>query len=136
MKKILSVESPEGHYHAKSVILWCFDDRFSGVLEKFLKEHPDQHFDVIKVAGGVKQLVSPEHETDRDFILRQIAASIKLHGAENVGIMAHDECGAYGGKREVPFYEEELKKGEEVLKEFLHIGVTKMFVGFDGIYEI
>jgi hypothetical protein len=35
-----------------------------------------------KIAGGAKSLASPEHESDREFVLAQIRKSIRLHGAE------------------------------------------------------
>ncbi len=136
MKKILNIESPRDHYLSKATVIWCFDDRFSEALEKFLAMTPEYQFDVVKIAGGVKQISSPENESDRDFILRQVAASIKLHKSEKVVLMAHTECGAYGGKIDVQFYVNELEEGEKTLRNFLHVDVVKLFVDFDGIYRL
>ena len=140
MKKILNVESPREHYVAKATILWCFDARFANALEKYKAMTPQYIFDVIKVAGGVKSIATPESEidSDREFVVEQITASIKLHKSEAIVIMAHDECGAYGGKRDaLDFYLEELEKGEKFLGErFPEKKVVKLFVAFDGIYQI
>lgn len=137
MKKILNVESPRKHYVAKATIIWCFDARFDKALEKFMTMTPEYQFDVIKVAGGVKQIASPERETDRNFILDQIAASIRLHKSETVIIMSHNECGAYDGKTDIGFYLGELKKGEDILENrFAGKKIIKIFVDFDGIYEV
>src|SRR5208282_4717604 len=53
--------------------------------------------DPIKIAGGAKCLASPEHETDREFVLDQIRKSTRLHGTNRVILMVHSDCGAYGG---------------------------------------
>ncbi|KKQ77431.1 MAG: hypothetical protein US98_C0004G0002 [Parcubacteria group bacterium GW2011_GWC1_38_6] len=137
IQKLLDVDSGKEHYEAGAVILWCFDARFDPVLGVFLQTMPDSKFDIIKVAGGAKSLASPENESDRDFILRQIQASIRLHNAKKVILMAHQECGAYGGKNDRSFYEEELRRGKSVVEEA--IGTEKeiitLFVDFDGVYE-
>ncbi len=53
--------------------------------------------DPIKIAGGAKCLASPEHETDREFVLEQIRKSMRLHGTGHVILMLHSDCGACGG---------------------------------------
>jgi hypothetical protein len=78
-------------------VVWCFDNRFDAGFRKFLKRIGVYHSDPIKIAGGAKSLASPEHESDREFVLGQIRKSMRLHGAERVILMLHSDCGAYGG---------------------------------------
>ncbi len=75
----------------------CFDHRFDRVLRKFLRRIEIHNPDVVIVAGGAKSLSSPEHESDRDFLLAQVTKSIRLHGTDRIILMLHSDCGAYGG---------------------------------------
>ena len=97
MKKVFHFDAPREKYHCDAAVLWCFDNRFDLGFRKFLKRIGVMNFDPIKVAGGAKSLASPEHESDRQFLLDQICKSIKLHGTSRVILMLHSDCGAYGG---------------------------------------
>ena len=54
--------------------------------------------DKVSVAGSVQNIVTPKNESDREFILRQIDIARRLHGIEEVILMNHTDCGAYGGR--------------------------------------
>ena len=97
MKKVFHFDAPREKYHCDAAILWCFDNRFELGFRKFLKRIGVINSDPIKVAGGAKCLASPEHESDREFVLDQIRKSIRLHGTRRVILMVHSDCGAYGG---------------------------------------
>jgi carbonic anhydrase len=47
------------------------------------------------VAGAGKDLLSNQI-TERDFLLKQIQLSQKLHNIQEVIVLYHDNCGAYG----------------------------------------
>lgn len=144
-KKIATVEAPKDHYHADAAIVWCFDDRFSGVLQKFLETKGFKHKDLICIAGGLKSLASPTSEDNREFVLDQIKGSIALHDTKVVYLMLHSDCGKYGGlrafdndeNRELEHYRLEAKKAEEYLKAHLppEILTESVFVDFDGVYQ-
>src|SRR5258708_3693122 len=89
-------QSSREHYQADACILWCFDDRFSGLLEDFKKKRNFKHTDVIECAGGAKALAA-DSGPERDFILNQIGASVRLHRAPLAVLMVHIDCGGYGG---------------------------------------
>jgi hypothetical protein len=95
MKKVFHFDSPREKYQCDAVILWCFDNRFELAFRKFLGSIGIVHSDPIKIAGGAKCLASPEHETDRGFVLDQIRKSMQLHGTRRAILMLHSDCGAY-----------------------------------------
>ena len=97
MKKVFHFDAPRDKYHCDAAILWCFDNRFELGFRKFLKRIGVMNSDPIKIAGGAKCLASPDHESDREFVLEQIRKSMKLHGTRRVILMVHSDCGAYGG---------------------------------------
>ena len=84
MKKVFHFDAPREKYHCDAAILWCFDNRFELGFRKFLKRIGVNSSDPIKIAGGAKCMASPEHETDREFVLEQIRKSMRLHGTRRV----------------------------------------------------
>ncbi len=143
MKKVFHFDAPREKYHCDAAIVWCFDNRFELGFRKFLKRRGILNTDPIKVAGGAKCLASPEHETDRTFIIEQIRKSIKLHGTRRVILMLHSDCGAYGGLgafKDDPQVERENHKAELArAAESLHrhipgIQVDCYFVDFEGVW--
>lgn len=145
-RKIAAADTPRVHYHADAAVVWCFDDRFSGLLAAFLEAKGIAHKDLICIAGGLKTLTSPAKESDRDFVLAQIQGSMALHDAKTVYLMAHSDCGKYGGikafdgdeNKELEHIRAEAQKAEEYLKINLPFGVhvESVFADFDGIYQL
>jgi carbonic anhydrase len=103
------------------------------------------NFDHIKIAGGAKCLASPEHESEREFVLEQIRKSMRLHGARRVILMVHSDCGAYGGlasgfggdaRAEAAHHQHELVlAAANLLEAFPAIEVQGYFVDFEGIWD-
>ena len=146
MKKIIYFQTNKEHYHADACIVWCFDDRFTPVLNAFAKVKNYQHYDLVRIAGGIKALASPDKESDREYVLKQIEISLKLHHAPKLVLMNHSDCGAYGGLQ--AFQNNETTEKEEHIKElttakeFLQKNLSKqvpidlVFVDCTGIYEV
>ena len=97
MEKTFYFDSAPQPYRAETAIVWCFDDRITLAVQKFLKRRNFLHVDSIRVAGGPKALASPGNEAEHQFLLDQIRLSRKLHGIERVILVLHSDCGAYGG---------------------------------------
>lgn len=144
MKKVFHFDAPREKYHCDAAILWCFDNRFELGFRKFLKRIGVLNSDPIKIAGGAKVLASPEHDSDREFVLDQIRKSIRLHGTKLVILMVHSDCGAYGGlgafhgdaAAEATHHEEELRRATASLKAAIpDIDVEGFFVDFEGIWD-
>jgi carbonic anhydrase len=144
MRKIFHFASPRERYTADAAVVWCFDHRFDLVLHKLLKKIGVERFDPILVAGGAKNLSSPDTENDRQFVLDQIRSSIRLHGTKNVILMLHSDCGAYGGLAafnndtaiEGENHRQEMHKAVAALKaEIPEVEVRSFFVDFEGVWE-
>lgn len=54
-------------------------------------------FDRIVVGGGAKALADPESSVKKDFLIEQIATAVNFHNIENIIIINHTDCLAYGG---------------------------------------
>jgi len=145
MKKVFHFDAPREKYHCDAAILWCFDNRFELGFRKFLKRIGVNYSDPIKIAGGAKCMASPEHESDRQFVLEQIHKSMRLHGTRRVILMLHSDCGAYSGlsggfecdtAAEAAHHERELQRAAANLRAAIPgIEVQGYFVDFDGIWD-
>lgn len=145
MKKITSCHCSEHHYKASACIVWCFDDRFTKSLEKIIRCYKIKNYDLVKVAGGAKSLAIPGNSSDKDFILKQIQTSIKLHNAQKIILMTHSDCGAYGGlkafgndpDKETEFHKKELENAKKFLEENIsqNLKIETIFVDFKSIFR-
>ena len=145
MKKVFHFDAPREKYQCDAAILWCFDNRFELGFRKFLKRVGVVNSDPIKIAGGAKCMASPDHESDREFVLEQIRKSMRLHGTRRVILMLHSDCGAYGGLAggfsgdavaEAAHHEGELQRAAANLRNAIPgVEVQGYFVDFDGIWE-
>ena len=130
------------HYTAEAFAVRCFDDRFWKAFKSFLRSQGMRHIDPESVAGGAKIFSSPEKETDRDFMLRELEKSIKLHHTKKVLLFTHHDCGACGGfgrfdndrQKELDFHTGEHKKAREVIQtRFPDLDVETYFIDERGI---
>lgn len=146
MKRVLHHRSPAEKYHCDAVVVACFDHRFDLVLRKFLKRIRVKNPDPIIVAGGAKTLASPEHESDREFLMAQMEKSVRLHGTDRVILMLHSDCGAYGGlhkvfrddqEAEVAHHRSELRLARASVRGvFPALNVECYFVDFAGVWQL
>ncbi len=130
------------HYTADACIIWCFDNRFWPAFLEFIKDQGYKNFDPVFCAGGAKNLGDPADPNDRDFVLKQIGLSIKLHHAKKLVLMTHEDCGAFGGSKafggdqakEFEKHEQVHSVAKEVIQErFPDINVSGYFISFDGL---
>lgn len=137
-------ETDESHYGADAFAVRCFDNRFWKAFKRFIKHLSLDHIDTESVAGGAKVFASPEKEGDRDFMLRELEKSIKLHHTTQVFLFTHKDCGAYGGsvrfsnddEREINFHKEEHAKAQKVVEErFPGLTVETYFIDFKGVVK-
>jgi hypothetical protein len=144
MEKLLHFDSPPGDYRAGACVVSCFDARFDAAIRKFLKRRGIVMADHIKIAGSAKCLASPEHEEDRDFVLRQIRLSMRRHGSTSLILLIHSDCGAYGGlaaferdtMREAACLVRELRRARDYIRENEPgLETEAYFVNFEGIWR-
>src|SRR5215469_2941459 len=145
MRRVFNFASPREHYVADAAVVWCFDCRVETAFRKFLKRIGVLQWDSIRIAGGAKSLASPEHESDRSFILDQIRKSMQLHGTRTAILMLHSDCGAYGGlaafqgdaEKEARNHSADLQRAAAFLnREIPELTVKCYFVDFEGIWEV
>jgi len=143
MRKVLHFDSPRESYHCDAAVVWCYDNRFELALRKLLKRTGVEHADPIRIAGGAKCLATPDHETDREFVLEQIRKSIRLHGTNRVLLMVHSDCGAYGGLAafggdalaEACHHRGELRRAAEYVRNALpKVSIVSYYVDFEGVW--
>ncbi len=144
MRKAYHFDSPAEPYRADATVLWCFDDRFSAVCRKFLRRVGAARADVISIAGGAKALASPAYDAEREFVLGQIALSVRLHDCRRIILTLHSDCGAYGGvaafqsnrQAETSHHWNELQRAANAVREqFPTLAVETYFVDFGGVWS-
>ena len=146
LKRVFHCNSSTEKYHCDAVVVACFDHRFDRVLRKFLRRIRVLNPDPIVVAGGAKSLASPEHETDRTFLVAQVEKSIRLHGTDRVILLLHSDCGAYGGLHqlfngdkaaEVVHHRDELRLAHATLTQaFPQVSIECYFLDFAGVWQL
>lgn len=144
MRKLLHFNAPREPYRADAAVVWCFDHRFDRSFRKFLSRTGVNTPDFIQVAGGAKNLASPNRESDREFILEQLRISIRLHATQRVILMVHSDCGAYGGlsafggdrRAELERLSGDLGRAATfVRRAFPSLEVETRFVDFEGVWD-
>jgi len=144
MTKRYHFDSPSENYLADAAVVWCFDDRFTMAVEKFLRRSGIARADSIRVAGGPKTLASLAEEGERAFVLRQLRLSQQLHATTRVILIAHSDCLAWGGlarfggdvRAEREHHSRELSRAAAVVQEALpEMKVEGLFVNFEGVWE-
>ena len=101
----------------KALVIRCMDFRFISAINEYLEsKNLLNHCDIVAAAGAVKNFASPEHELDREFLMRQIDIAKRLHGIREVILINHTDCGAYGGRKAFTSREEEREKHSEELR--------------------
>jgi hypothetical protein len=136
MEKVFHFDSPQEVYTADACVISCFDARFDLAVRKFLKRRGIFTFDQVKIPGSARSLAAPECEGDRDFVLRMIRTSIRLHRPDRVLILAHADCGAYPGVPIDIVAADVVRAAGVVLAAEPSLAVECYFTDFDGVYRI
>ena len=136
MEKVFHFDSPQEVYQADACVITCYDARFDVATRKFLKRSGIEKYDHIKVPGSAKTLAAPECESDRDFVLRAIRTSMRLHRTSRALLIGHNECGAYGGAPADVIAADTVTAADYLLSQEPSLKVECYFSDFDGIYRI
>jgi hypothetical protein len=136
MEKLFHFDSPLEVYRADACVITCFDARFDVAVRKFLKRRGVVVFDHVEIPGGAKSLAAPECDTDRDFVLRMVRTSMRLHSSERVLMVAHRECGAYPDAPIAVVAADALSAAEFLRAGEPRLTVECYFADFDGVYGI
>ena len=138
-------DSVIGFYRSDAVAVYCFDDRFTLVVQKFLKRLKLERVDTIRVAGGARALASPDGGPEKNFLLDQLRLSRKLHEVGRVILIAHSDCGACGGlarfnhnaAAEADHHRAELARSAAAVRTALpEVDVECYFADFTGVWRV
>lgn len=121
----------ENNHACSAVVVHCIDWRFRNLLTKLLSERFPDGYDLISVAGGVK---------DKDFVVEQVSISYRLHKPQCIVLIQHEDCGAYGGRQalkdgqaEIECHERELGLIIPILEQkFPEARIASGFIFLDG----
>ena len=112
----------------------CIDYRF-WPRTLFLLQEKYGLFDLVAIAGGAKNMVSPLSEEDKTTLLKNIEISIKLHNSKQLILLNHVDCGAYGGSKifkmhaeELAFHKKELEQARKLAQEKFPTLTIKSFI--------
>ena len=136
MDKLFHFDCPQEVYTADACVISCFDARFDLAIRKFLKRRGIGIYDHVKIPGSAKSLAAPECDGDRDFVLRMIRTSIRLHRPDRVLILGHADCGAYPGASADIVAADVVRAAGVVLAAEPSLTIECYFTGFDGVYRI
>ncbi len=145
-KLLLKSKISRKHYKADACVVWCFDDRFTKSRKKYFKKLGLKRIDRVMVAGGAKDLTAKGGASDKKYVLKQIATSIRLHHTPLVILTTHSDCGAYGGfaafknnpAKEILRHAHDQKRVIATVKKTVPRGVRveSVFVDFEGVWHI
>jgi hypothetical protein len=136
MQKLFHFDCPREVYQADACVISCFDARFDQAVRKFLKRRGVALYDQIKIPGSAKALAAPEAEGDRDFVLRMVRTSLRLHRPGRILLFAHNDCGAYPGVPAGVVAADVVKAAGVLRAAEPALPCETFFCDFDGIYRI
>jgi hypothetical protein len=109
---------PMDHYTLTggAFVLRCIDDRFSRMLNNYMRARGWEHKDSMPVPGGARVLASmaPEDANEKASVLKWIKLCIKLHAKDPNGVVifleTHVDCGGYGSSSAFASPEAEMNR--------------------------
>ncbi len=116
-----------------TLVLQCMDFRFIDDIGMFLESMDLKgDYDLVSLAGAQKNIAEPYDAHAAELVYRQVEISKKLHGTEQVMLLAHMDCGAYGGSKAFVSKDEERAR---YLKDLAHAAshITKRIEGVSVI---
>lgn len=136
MEKVLHFDAPQEVYQADACVISCFDARFDLTMRKFLKRRGIATYDHVKIPGSAKALADPECPGDRDFVLRMVRTSMRLHRPERALLLGHNDCGAYPGVAPAVVAADLVRAAQVLLAAEPSLAVECYFADFDGVYRV
>jgi carbonic anhydrase len=133
-----------GDLKCKACVVFCIDFRLHDHLNRFVAERglDKDGADIVRVAGVAINLARPAQQWARDFVTGQHEASKRLHDVEEIHLVNHEDCGAYGldcppgSEEELAVHVEDLRSARSVLEARFHgVKIFTHFLRLDGQVE-
>lgn len=139
-------------HHCEAAIITCEDFRLHqrkdgrNYVAEFIKEL-DCDCDLITRGGGVQDLVRPQKDNFDSSVLRDAEVSAKLHEAQTVYLVNHEDCGAYASMNfssrdeELEQHFRDLRQAKQMIEENFPGKQVKLFFGYlekgsEDVFEI
>lgn len=117
----------------KALVINCMDYRLVQPVKDFVFSLGlNGSYDQVSLAGGAKNLVVTEDTCDREFLVKQIELAKNLHGIEQVILINHTDCGAYGGQQAFKSEEEERERHLDDLRNAKKI-ILERWLGLEVV---
>ena len=117
----------------------CIDFRYRKGLADWIEAELGGQSDIVAAAGASKAIMDEDTQAT---LLKQVSLAKQLHDIQNLHIVDHTDCGAYGGaakhngdtRAEIDEHNELLNKAKELI-ELQVDGVTvhTYILGIDGM---
>jgi hypothetical protein len=125
-------------HYCEAVLITCEDFRLHqrkdgrNYIAEFIKDL-DVDCDLITRGGGVQDMVRPKEQGYCDCLLRDTQVSAKLHKANIIYLVNHEDCGAYGDMNfsygEIEQHCKDLRKAKEIILENFPDKEVKLYFG-------
>lgn len=111
-----------------TMVICCIDFRFQRYIRDFTEtELKGKTYDLLGIAGATKDLEAS---------MAQIDISVNLHKTNQLVIIHHEECGAYGKESSPQRHRKDLLIAQkEVLAKYPHLQVDLYYLHLDGEFE-
>jgi hypothetical protein len=125
-------------HYCEAALITCEDFRLHqrkdgrNYIAQFIKEL-GVDCDLITRGGGVQDMVRPREQGYRDCLLRDTQVSVKLHEADTIYLVNHEDCGAYGDMdfssrdEEIEQHYKDLRKAREIILENFPDKTVKLY---------
>lgn len=126
MKKYKSHTPKAAHpsHSCQAIVVSCMDFRLRKNLRKWTTSTLKGGFDRLALAGGVKNL---------PFVLDQVELSYKLHHINEVYLINHEDCGAYGAEGTFAKHKRDLKFAKRIIHQKLpKLKIILLFLKLNG----
>ena len=113
---------------AEALVVTCIDFRIQEYINNWISENfQPKTFDRVAIAGGVKNL---------DFILGQVNVAVRLHHINEVVLISHEDCGAYGTESTHEKHSKDLRNTVLKVKEMVpNLEVECYYLHLNGTFE-
>lgn len=112
-----------------AIVVCCIDYRFQKYIRGWTDRNlKDKTFDLVGFAGATKDLAT---------VKKQIDISAKLHRIQDVYLIHHEECGAYGSESTPDRHAKDLRKARDLIKsDHPNLDIHLYYLHLDGKFEI
>lgn len=117
----------------------CIDFRFRKGLADWIEAELGGQSDIVAAAGASKAIMDEDTQAT---LLKQVKLAKQLHDIQDVHIVDHMDCGAYGGaakhngdeQAEIAEHQDLLSKAKELIESTVEgVSMHTHILGFEGM---